>query len=550
MREITRFFAFFLAFLLVFSLTITAAAFETRTGVVVVNDINLNVRTGPGLTYGVIETLPNGQRVTVTDSIENGSIIWYYITYNGSKKGYVSSDYVRLDPPPVVIDPNFERYMDEQGFPESYKEKLRTLHTEYPNWVFEAEHIVPDWDTVLFEESKTGVNMVHKDSEDSYKSVKPDAYNEATGTWAGLDGSTWVGASSEIIAYYLDPRNFLEERKVFQFVKHSFVADSGAIPKIKKMVKGSFLDANFPENGYATYSDALYHAGERSGVSPYVLASMIIVEQGNSGGGKCISGTVSGYEGLYNYLNIGAYASGGLDAVQRGLWWAGGEGSGKTTYDRPWNTRLKSLVGSAIYYGNNYINVGQDTLYLKKFDVIGDTATGYYWHQYMANIEGAETEASRLRAAYVDIFDTALVFKIPVYSGLPNSLYPKPSGSGTVPPRLLRDKIAALPALSAVTNADKPTADALMNTYGSLTAEQKAMVSNYSKLKAICDKLSGRVTRGDIDGDGKVDVSDVIFMRNVIMTGGSDEIKLKCDLDDDGAVDVSDVVVLRNIIMG
>ena len=57
--------------------------------------------------------------------------------------------------------------------------------------------------------------------------------------------------------------------------------------------------------------------------------------------------------------------------------------------------------------------------------------------------------------------------------------------------------------------------------------------------------------RGDLDGDGKADVSDVIMMRNWIMEGNPDQgRKDKADLDGDGKIDVSDVVKLRNIIMG
>ena len=550
LKHITRVYTCLLICTLIMSaLVTTASAAEPKSGVVVVDDM-LNVRNGPGLGYDIIDKLPNGQAVTINDTASGSGIIWYQITYSGSKNGYVSSDYIEIKEPPKPVEPNpdFEKYMDNQGFPESYKIKLRALHAQYPQWIFEAEHIVPNWQTVLLEESKTKVNMVHTNSDDALKSVAPDAYDETSGTWKGLDGATWVGASPEIIAYYLDPRNFLDERKIFQFVKHSFVADTQGAAKIKKMVKGSFLDANFPENGFDTYSDAIYHAGSRSGVSPYVLASMIIVEQGNNGIGGCISGTITGYEGYYNFLNIGAYASGGMGAVQRGLWWASGEGQGLTTYERPWNTRIKSLVGSATYYSRNYIGVGQDTLYLKKFDVIGDPLTGYYWHQYMANIEGAETEASKLRSAYLDIMDTDLVFKIPVYSGMPETLYPKVSGNGTVAPRLLREKIAKLP--DNITDGDKAAVDILMNTYKSLTSTQKAMVSNYSKLKAAYDKIFKDVTGGDIDGDGNINLADIVMLRNWIMEGDHTAAQLEIgDLDHNGSINLADIVALRVIIM-
>ncbi len=79
----------------------------------------------------------------------------------------------------------------------------------------------------------------------------------------------------------------------------------------------------------------IMNAATQSGVNPYVLAAMIIQEQGSAGTGKSISGTESGYAGFYNFFNIEAYQSGNMTAVQRGLWWASQAGN----YERPWNRR-------------------------------------------------------------------------------------------------------------------------------------------------------------------------------------------------------------------
>ena len=57
------------------------------------------------------------------------------------------------------------------------------------------------------------------------------------------------------------------------------------------------------------------NAASKSGVNPYVLAAMILQEQGTNGTGKCISGTVAGYQGYYNFFNIEAYQSGSMDAT-------------------------------------------------------------------------------------------------------------------------------------------------------------------------------------------------------------------------------------------
>lgn len=261
---------------------------------------------------------------------------------------------------------DFETYLIQQGFPESYKAELRVLHQKYPYWKFEAQNTGLDWNTAIAAESKLGMNLTESSRKSSWKSTQAGAYNWDTGEWAVLDSGGWVSASTDIIKYYMDPGNFLNETDVFQFLKQSYDASVQTSEGLQNVAGGTFLAGTYQENGTKSYVDTLMQAAQASGVSPYTLASMIIVEQGANGVGNCISGNASGYQGLYNYFNIGAYASGGLTAVQRGLWYAGGSGQGDTSYGRPWVTRSASIIGGAQYYGKNYVNVGQDTLYIKK----------------------------------------------------------------------------------------------------------------------------------------------------------------------------------------
>jgi hypothetical protein len=166
-------------------------------------------------------------------------------------------------------------------------------------------------------------------------------------------------------------------------------------------------------------------AAQTSGVNPYVLAAMILQEQGKQGTGRSISGKVTGYGGYYNYFNVGAYASDGLSAVERGLWYASQSGS----YGRPWNTPERSISGGAQFYGENYVKAGQDTFYLKKFNVQG---SNIYKHQYMTNVDGAAAEASLFAEGYTDhLKNTALRFKIPVYNNMPSTPCAKPTGDGS-----------------------------------------------------------------------------------------------------------------------
>ena len=174
-----------------------------------------------------------------------------------------------------------------------------------------------------------------------------------------------------------------------------------------------------------TYSKTFMDAAALSSVSPYHLASRVKQEvvTGSTSMSSSVSGTVKGYEGIYNFYNIGANNStkaGG--AVANGLAWANKD----TTYLRPWNTRYKAIVGGAQYLGSNYINIGQNTLYLQKFNV---TANNTYNHQYMSNIEAPWSEALKTAEAYgTDKADMSLVFSIPVYSGMPSVVCPMPSG--------------------------------------------------------------------------------------------------------------------------
>ena len=108
------------------------------------------------------------------------------------------------------------------GFPDSYISALSALHTAYPQWQFQAVKTGLDWNTVVSKESVNGVNLVPKTGNDATKSTADGAYDWTTNVWTVYDGSSWVGANSKYIAYYLDPRNFLNETDIFQFESLSF----------------------------------------------------------------------------------------------------------------------------------------------------------------------------------------------------------------------------------------------------------------------------------------------------------------------------------------
>lgn len=375
----------------------------------------VNVRTGAGTGYRILTVLKEGSVVTVTGSAKasNGKV-WYKYKYSSSKTGYICSDYMKVKT--VTSDKEFEAYMKTQGFPESYKAGLRALHAEHPQWVFKAVKVGYSWQDALDKESVVGRNLVSSSAPVSHRSTAKGSYNSSTKKWTRFDGS-WYAANSKVIAYYMDPRNFLDELGIYQFMTHSYDATSQNSSTVAAVIKGSFMQSKKPGGGYSSYSKLINDAGKASKVNPNVLAAMIIQEQGWSGS-SLVSGTYKGYTGYYNFFNIGAYTTSTMNAVQRGLWYAKGSGKGATSYSRPWNTPYKSIKGGAQFYYEEYVSNNQDSYYSKKFNVYnGKSSVGT--HQYMTFVAAAASEGSIVKRAYASNSNYPVVFEIPVYNSMP-----------------------------------------------------------------------------------------------------------------------------------
>ena len=367
----------------------------------------MNVRKGPGTGYERLTTLPGGTSVTITGSAkDSGGKVWYKYQYSASQDGYMCSDYVTVKT--VTSDSQFEAYMTAQGFPESYKPGLRMLHAAHPQWVFNADKLGYSWSSALSKETaKPGTNLVSSSSPVSYRSTAAGAYNASNNTWTRYDGS-WYAASEKVVAYYMDPRNFLSENGIYQFMTHRYDSATQNESTVAAVISGSFMQGSNPGGGYSSYSSLINEAGKSTGVNPNVLAAMIIQEQGWSGS-SLVSGTYPGYQGYYNFFNIGAYTTDTMNAIQRGLWYASRQG---------WNTPYKSIVGGAEFYADEYVSNNQDTYYTKKFNVkngLSHVAT----HQYMTNVAAAAGEGSIVKSAFNSNSNYPVTFSIPVYDDMP-----------------------------------------------------------------------------------------------------------------------------------
>jgi len=403
-------------------------------------DRESSIKTGSIKGYGVRirETAVNGAVVAQLDSghpLEIDSETdgsdgykWYKVDFSylgNEKSGYVRSDFVNvvttITAQAEVSDEDFESAISE--LPESYKNNLRVLHEKYPHWVFKPVNTNLDWNDAVKAECSVGKNLVSKKSVSSWKSTEPQAYNWTDNSWYGFDGGSWASASKELIMYYMDPRNFLDESGIFQFETLEY-EDYQNEAGVESILEGTFMSGSYTDTDDATrsYASTFVEAGKEAGISPYHLASRCLQEQGINGSSQSVSGNVSGLENLFNYFNIGAYAANGNSATINGLIYASGSDDDNL---RPWNSRYKSIMGSAKHVSEKYVKRNQNTLYFQKFNVV-NTENGIYSHQYMTNILAASSESARMKKAYTEM-DTTLVFKIPYYSNMPDEACAKPT---------------------------------------------------------------------------------------------------------------------------
>lgn len=353
-------------------------------------------RKGAGTNMTKVGTLKKGTKVKVylkatpVSSTKGSSKIWYMIKV-GSKKYYACSVYFKLidnpEPTPTPTpDPEPEPQTDEEyvnslvkeGFPSDYAVALLALHKKHAKWQFKPLITNLKWSTVLTAENKSSKSKI-------------------------LTGGKWVAASKEQIAYYLDPRNFLTEKAVFMFENLSYNADTQKQSTVEKV-----LTSYLTQNGFK--ASLFVNAGEKYGISPVHLASRARQETGGSNG-AAINGepyTPSKDQepmSVYNPFNIGANGN-----VYDGLNYA---------YEHGWTTPKIAIEEGAKMIANGYINAGQNTLYLEKFDLVNTIAD----HQYMANIVAPYQESISTYDSYsgAKAINETFSFVIPVYKSMPST---------------------------------------------------------------------------------------------------------------------------------
>lgn len=195
----------------------------------------------------------------------------------------------------VVQAATVEDNLRAQGFSESYIEDLAALQKAHPNWKFVA--------------FKTGL-----DFDDAVK-------GELAGT----------PTTETNLRAYLDPRNWLNEKYIFQFESIKKSDSVQSVSSVNAILKKTWMANSkinyFDTQGISktvtevnTYADAMIKASNDTNMSANYIAAKIRQENGGATySATAVCGTRPPFQGIFNYFNIGAYTT-----AMDGLAWAAG----------------------------------------------------------------------------------------------------------------------------------------------------------------------------------------------------------------------------------
>lgn len=357
----------------------------------------------------ILEKLSNGVVVAVLSQSADGKV--YQITTPSGVTGWCTAQYVRIN---ISYETNeeFEAYLTAQGFPEDYKPALRQLYARYPNWVFQAAVLPMTFAEAVEAESEVLKNSLNVyQHPESWLSMEYGAYNWSTGSYVEMDSGGWVTPTPEITAYYMDPRNWLEDRYLFQF-ETLFYSANHTVAGVREILPAKYDD----------YAADVVSAAKDSNVSAYFLATRM-AQEGTKIDGTWVDPDGVSYKGYYNFFNYGAYAG-----SQHGAYHGAVTNGAIYAKKQGWDSPYKCLVGSAKKIGDSYVFANQHTIYYQKFNVEG---TNLYNHQYMSNINAPSSESViRYTRTLPNELQNPIVFRIPVYKEMPETVSPKPSEQG------------------------------------------------------------------------------------------------------------------------
>ena len=272
------------------------------------------------------------------------------------------------------------------------------MQESHPNWTFTLFYTKLEWNDVIENEGHSDLRANPLNLIPDSSSYPQDWRCEVCGD-KRYDNGTWICASDKAIMDQMNPQNILNEDNIFQFLELKYTEDAYTIEAIKSLTDGSFLEGD-------SIAEALIQAGEKANVDPYFITSRLIQEQGRSG---TVMSRGYEYNGVtvYNPFNINATGNSSNEILKNAAQYA---------YEQGWDSLEKALLGGVDFVRRGYIDVGQNTLYLQKFDIVNQDGS-LYTHQYMQNLLAPKSEANNMRSIYEasGTVDANLNFIVPLF---------------------------------------------------------------------------------------------------------------------------------------
>lgn len=446
-----------------------------------------NLRAEPSLSSEVVLQAYRGAHFKILNVVKDkeGGREWYMVRalnrdlYLSAEKDFKirsEAPYAETaDPGPAEAE--FEAELN--AFPVSYHAGLRMLHKQHPKWRFQALTLSTDFEAAVDEEASVRARNLIRNS-----AHYPDAISMMLDL-KEEDGGGYVAVSREGIAYFMDPRNFLNEKDVFQF-ETMRSEGSQRLEGLRALYRGN--------EDLLQMVDALFQICREENLNPYTMGTRIRTEvslgdrvtniaRGDidpfwlpiHAGDTSLSllspeeqkKALERYEkqlifrgsslpareralkerlernpsdGLkapetryYNVANIAAYPNVGTPdgAAVNALYFAMGYNTGLSAeeqayFELPWTSREKAIRGAVKWIRRQYIDEEQDTVYFQKWDVVGENPR--FWHQYMGSVLAPQTEGEGQFEAYqkAGLLDEEIRFVIPVYREMPERSVPHP----------------------------------------------------------------------------------------------------------------------------
>lgn len=534
----------------------------------------LNIREGAGTNYKVIKTANVGSTYylksenLIPDS-ENGACPagWYEIDYEG-KSGYICSTYVRVSASNSTGTPSnaCETEMQAAGFPSSYWQGLCSLKEKHPTWTFKAIQTNLDWTTVVSKESACGKSKI---------ATSNSAYLDPT---CHVDEGPFKGASQKAVAFYMDPRNFFTERYIFQFeyLKYEPALENSYTNAIIKMISNDAFYKYHTAKG-TEFASLTTAAGKEMNINPISLAARMHQEMGS---GESLYNLYSGvysennneYYGYYNFYNIGVNSSCVNSITSCGLGYAKRYG---------WNTPYNAIKGGASLLSTSYLEKGQFTPYLQKFNVAPTESKNLYLNQYMTNIAAPSSESSTSYSTYekMGLLESGFAFYIPVYMNMDANI--DNSANGAVDPGNSSSSSSNSSIISIINTAGYSasgnyirkinpglTANILKADLESIAGDGNVTVTN-AKGEVLNSEMIGSGSKvtiknsagsetytvliiGDTSGDGKINALDLLqVQKSILGTENLNDVQIKAaDTSGDGKINALDLLQVQKSILG